>query len=58
MSAEKLNAESHSKKCLPYSAGNYSQHLVITYNRKESEKEYMYMYNSYTCFRCCTPETL
>ena len=34
MSAEKLNAESHSKKCLPYSAGYYSQYLVITYDGK------------------------
>ena len=28
-----------------YSTANYSQYLVITYNRKESEKDiYIYMY--------------
>ena len=26
-----------------YSTGNYSQYLVITYNGRESEKEYIYI---------------
>ena len=26
------------------SIGDYTQYLVITYNRKESEKEYLYTY--------------
>ena len=30
------------KKQLLYSTGNYTQYLVITYNGKESEKEYIY----------------
>ena len=34
----------------PYNTGNYIQYLVITYNGKESEKEYIYVYS-------CTPET-
>ena len=28
---------------MPYSTGNYIQYLVITYNGKESEKEYIYI---------------
>ena len=32
-------------KDLLYSTGKYIQYLVITYSGKESEKEYMYMYN-------------
>ena len=34
-------------KDLLHSTGNYRciQYLVITYNGKESEKEYIYMYN-------------
>ena len=32
-------------KVLLYSTGNYIQYLVITYNGKESEKEYRYVYN-------------
>ena len=32
-------------KDLLYSTGNYTQYLVITYDGKESEKEYTYMYN-------------
>ena len=28
-------------KVLLYSTGNYIQYLVINYNRKESEKEYL-----------------
>ena len=31
-------------KNLLYSTGNYIQHLVITYNRKESVKEYTHIY--------------
>ena len=31
-------------KDLLYSTGNYIQYLVITYNGKESEKEYIYIY--------------
>ena len=30
------------KKDLLYSTGNYTQYLVITYNAKEPEKEYIY----------------
>ena len=29
-------------KDLLYSIGNYTQYLVVTYNRKESEKVYIY----------------
>ena len=36
------------KKSLLYSIGNYSQHLVITYNGKELEKEYIY---SFICIK-------
>ena len=35
----------NSGKDLLYSTGNYIQYLIITYNGKESEKEYIYMYN-------------
>ena len=38
------------KKDLLYSTGNYTQYLVITYNGKESEKEYI------TESLCCTEE--
>ena len=31
-------------KDLLYSTGNYIQNLIITYNGKESEKEYIYIY--------------
>ena len=31
-------------KDLLYSTGDYIQYLVITYNGKESEKEYIYIY--------------
>ena len=31
-------------KDLLYSTGNYIQYLIITYNGKVSEKEYIYMY--------------
>ena len=31
-------------KDLLYSTGNNNQHLVIIYNGKESEKEYVYVY--------------
>ena len=30
-------------KALLYSAGNYTQYFAITYMRKESEKEYIYI---------------
>ena len=30
-------------KNLLYSTGNYIQYLIITYNGKESEKEYIYI---------------
>ena len=30
-----------------YSTGNYIQQLVITYNGKESKKEYTYIYVTY-----------
>ena len=29
------------RKDLLYSTGNYTQYIVVTYNGKESEKEYM-----------------
>ena len=32
-------------KDLPYSTGSYSQYFVITYKGKESEKNFIYMYN-------------
>ena len=38
---------------LLYSIRYYIQYLVITYNRKESEKEYMYISESL----CCTLKT-
>ena len=40
-------------KDLVYSTGNYMQCLVIIYNGKESEKEYLYI----TEPLCRTPET-
>ena len=33
-------------KDLLYSTGNYIQYLVIIYNGKESEKEYIYIYSN------------
>ena len=46
-----------------YSTENYIEYLVITYNGKESGKEYIYM-NEYICFQihvsealCYIPET-
>ena len=39
-------------KGLLYSTGNYIQYLVITYDGKESEKEYIYIAES----PCYTPE--
>ena len=32
-------------KDLPYNTGNYIQYLVINYNEKDSEKEYIYYIN-------------
>ena len=49
---------------LLYSTGYVIQYLVITYNRKQSEKEEIYVhhiYNIYKCITetlCCTSETL
>ena len=40
-------------KDLLYNTGNSIQYLVITYNGKESEKEYIHRTESF----CCTPET-
>ena len=40
-------------KGLLYGMGNYIQYLVITYNRTESEKQYIYIYESL----CCTLKT-
>ena len=40
---------------LLYSIGNYIQYLIITYNRKEYEKEYIYIYITESL--CCIPET-
>ena len=39
-----------------YSTGNYTQYPVITYNGKESEKEYTY-YIYIAESLCCTLET-
>ena len=39
-------------KDLLYSTGNYIHYLVIIYNGKESEKEYIYNES-----HCCAPET-
>ena len=36
-----------------YSTGNYTQYLVIIYNGRESEKEYIYIY-----IHICTTESL
>ena len=38
------------KKDLLYSRGNYIQYLVIIYNGRESEREYMYVYVSLNHF--------
>ena len=38
---------------LLYSTGNYIQYLTVTYNRKESEKEYVCIIQ----LLCYTPET-
>jgi len=44
-------------KDLLYSTENYTQHLVITYNGKETEKEYMYVCVCITESLCWTLET-
>ena len=50
-------------KDLLYTTENYIQYLIITYNGKESKKEYIYVYmytHTYiflTELLCCTPET-
>ena len=38
-----------------YNTGNYIQYLIITYNGKESEKEYIYVYITESL--CCALET-
>ena len=48
---EVTSSEKEIKKDLLYSTGNYIQYLVITYNGKESEKEYI------TESLCCIHET-
>ena len=40
-----------------YSTGDYIQHLIITYNGKESEKEYIFYICIKTKSLCCVPET-
>ena len=35
-------------KDLLYNTGNYTQYLVVTYNGKESKKEYIYIYITIT----------
>ena len=41
-----------------YSTGNYTEYLAITYNGKESEKQYMcFVYICRTEWLCCTLET-
>ena len=45
-------------KDLLYSTGNYTQHIVITYNGKESEKEYMYYVYIYMYVYICVTEAL
>ena len=37
-----MKPKKNMKRQLLYSTGNYTQYLVITYNGKESEKEYIY----------------
>ena len=39
-----LHIKQTTNKDLLHSTGNHMQHLVITYNGKESEKEYRYKY--------------
>ena len=48
-----LHIKQINNKDLLYSTGNYIQYLAITYNGKESEKEYIYISESL----CCPPET-
>ena len=38
-----MKPKKNMKRQLLYSTGNYTQYLVITYNGKESEKEYIYI---------------
>ena len=40
------------KKDLLYSRGHYTQYLVITYNEKESKKEYVYSFIYIYFFLC------
>ena len=48
-----LHIKEITNKNLLYSTGNSTQYFVITYNGKESEKEYIYITESL----CCTSET-
>ena len=41
------------KKDLLYSRGHYTQYLVITYNEKESKKEYVYSFIYIFFFPVC-----
>ena len=56
-----LSTKQINNKVLLYSTGNYIQYLVITYNGKESRKEYMYVcvyiHTYITESLSCTPET-
>ena len=48
-----IRANRYKLKDLLYSRGNYIQYLVITYNGKESKKEYICIME----LLCCSPET-
>ena len=50
---ERIYKKINSKDPL-YSTGNYRQYLVITYNGKEFEKEYIYIHIYITESLCCT----
>ena len=46
-------------KVLPYSTGHYTQHPVINYSGKESQKEYIKIYMCSICITgefCCIAE--
>ena len=49
-----LRIKQINNKDILYSTGNYIQCLVINYNEKESEKEYVYV--CITESLCCIPE--
>ena len=52
-----LHIKQIKNKDLLYSTGNYIQHLVITSNGEESEKEHVYTYICMTELLCCTLKT-